>query len=230
MCNAAAEDQEGDGINLAAPKRRKRTWEQASDEEEEDPEAVEAARKEAEMEADRSAHINNINARVPNFSLAFTSHGILCISSKLPWIESSAWLSLTNLQCKSSSSQFHGLIFDISGPHRLLRSIPQYSPCSWLQQVCICMYIHKWRPFIKFPSNIAYLSLQHVAIHRSTSHIQLPVNHKDFICSVVEPTNVLEHSLIKHHLTCDIIKHQYIYNNTIYHIDTKHVQGGARGL
>ncbi|DBA85647.1 TPA: hypothetical protein ACH3X1_005222 [Trebouxia sp. C0004] len=50
---AAAEDQEDDGINLAAPKRRKRTWEQASDEEDEDPEAVEAARKEAEMEADR---------------------------------------------------------------------------------------------------------------------------------------------------------------------------------
>lgn len=42
-----------DGINLAAPKRRKRTWEEASDGEEADPEALEAARKEAEMEADR---------------------------------------------------------------------------------------------------------------------------------------------------------------------------------
>ncbi len=51
---AANEDLEEDGINLAAPKRRKRTWEQASDEEDVDPEAAEAAHKEAEMEADRS--------------------------------------------------------------------------------------------------------------------------------------------------------------------------------
>ena len=35
-------------------KRRKRTWEEASDNEDMDPEATEAARKEAEMEADRS--------------------------------------------------------------------------------------------------------------------------------------------------------------------------------
>ena len=35
-------------------KRRKRTWEEASDDEDLDPEAAEAARKEAEMEADRS--------------------------------------------------------------------------------------------------------------------------------------------------------------------------------
>ena len=46
-------DGNDDGINLAAPKRRKRTWEEASDGEEADPEALEAARKEAEMEADR---------------------------------------------------------------------------------------------------------------------------------------------------------------------------------
>ena len=36
-------------------KRRKRTWEEASDDEGADPEALEAARKEAEMEADRLA-------------------------------------------------------------------------------------------------------------------------------------------------------------------------------
>ena len=47
------EDLEEDGINLAAPKRRKRTWEEASDKEDADPEAMEAAQKEAEMEADR---------------------------------------------------------------------------------------------------------------------------------------------------------------------------------
>ena len=54
--NAATDDLEEDGVNLAAPKRRKRTWEEASDDEAADPEAVEAARKEAEMEADRSGH------------------------------------------------------------------------------------------------------------------------------------------------------------------------------
>lgn len=102
--DAAAEDQEGDGINLAAPKRRKRTWEQASDEEDEDPEAVEAARKEAEMEADRSADIKNTIARVTKVSLASRPHGILCISSRLPWFESSAWLSCSSLQCYSSFS------------------------------------------------------------------------------------------------------------------------------
>lgn len=46
-------DGDADGINLAAPKRRKRTWEEASDGEEADPEVLEAARKEAEMEVDR---------------------------------------------------------------------------------------------------------------------------------------------------------------------------------
>lgn len=46
-------DGDADGINLAAPKRRKRTWEEASDAEEADPEVLEAARKDAEMEADR---------------------------------------------------------------------------------------------------------------------------------------------------------------------------------
>ena len=130
MCdyNAAAEDQEGDGINLAAPKRRKRTWEQASDEEDEDPEAVEAAQKEAEMEADRSAHIKNTVARVPKVSLVSISQGILCVSSKLPWIESNAWLSRTRLQCYSSSSQSHDLTFDISRPQHWLASIPQHNP------------------------------------------------------------------------------------------------------
>lgn len=49
----ATDDVEEDGVNLAAPKRRKRTWEEASDDEAADPEALEAARKEAEMEADR---------------------------------------------------------------------------------------------------------------------------------------------------------------------------------
>ena len=55
--HAATDDVEEDGVNLAAPKRRKRTWEEASDDEAADPEAVEAARKEAEMEADRSGHL-----------------------------------------------------------------------------------------------------------------------------------------------------------------------------
>ena len=54
MWGAVGEDLEEDGINLAAPKRRKRTWEEVSDEEEVDPEAAEAALKQAEMDADRS--------------------------------------------------------------------------------------------------------------------------------------------------------------------------------
>ena len=45
-----------DGLNLAAPKRRKRTWEEASDDEEADPEALEAVRIEAERDADRSGY------------------------------------------------------------------------------------------------------------------------------------------------------------------------------
>lgn len=53
-CEHAADDTEGDGAAVASTTRRKRTWEEASDEEEQDPEAAEAARKEAEMEADRS--------------------------------------------------------------------------------------------------------------------------------------------------------------------------------
>ena len=51
----AAHDPGEDGGAVLTTKRRKRTWEEASDDEGADPEAVEAARKEAEMETDRSA-------------------------------------------------------------------------------------------------------------------------------------------------------------------------------
>ena len=50
----AANDTGEDGADVVSTKRRKRTWEEASDDEDMDPEAAEAARKEAEMEADRS--------------------------------------------------------------------------------------------------------------------------------------------------------------------------------
>lgn len=50
----AADDTGGEGAAVVSTKRRKRSWEEASDDEDQDPEAAEAARKEAEMEADRS--------------------------------------------------------------------------------------------------------------------------------------------------------------------------------
>lgn len=53
----AADDTGDDGGAVLTTKRRKRTWEEASDDEGADPEAVEAARKEAEMETDRSASL-----------------------------------------------------------------------------------------------------------------------------------------------------------------------------
>lgn len=53
----AADDTGDDGGAVPTTKRRKRTWEEASDDEGADPEAVEAARKEAEMETDRSAYL-----------------------------------------------------------------------------------------------------------------------------------------------------------------------------
>ena len=93
------------------------------------------------------------------------------------------------------------------------------------------MHVHtQVEAFHQIPIQYSLSQLATCCNSQVQSHIQSLVNHKDFICSVVEPTNVLEYSLIKHHLTCAIIKHQYIYNNTLYHIDTKHVQGGARGL
>lgn len=70
----------------------------------------------------------NTVARVPKVSLVSRPHGIPCVSSKLPWIESNAWLSHTSLQCYSSSSQSHDLTFDISRPHHWLTSIPQHNP------------------------------------------------------------------------------------------------------
>lgn len=53
----AANDTGEDGGAFIPTKRRKRTWEEASDDEGADPEATETARKEAEMEADRSASL-----------------------------------------------------------------------------------------------------------------------------------------------------------------------------
>ncbi len=135
-CDAAAEDQEGDGINLAAPKRRKRTWEQASDEEDEDPEAVEAARKEAEMEADRSAHIKNTTARVQKVSLATGSHCMPCISSKLPCILSNA--PCTSLQCYSSCLTAAGLIISLGPFHNTAHDLGCNKPafaCTYTSKV-----------------------------------------------------------------------------------------------
>ena len=56
MWNAANDNEDDDGAVMTT-KRRKRTWEEASDDEGADPEAVEAARKEAEIETDRSVFL-----------------------------------------------------------------------------------------------------------------------------------------------------------------------------
>lgn len=64
-CEHAADDTGGDGAAVVSTKRRKRTWEEASDEEDQDPEAAEAARKEAEMEADRSTLVTLLALGLP---------------------------------------------------------------------------------------------------------------------------------------------------------------------
>lgn len=61
----AADDTGGDGAAVVSTKRRKRSWEEASDDEDLDPEAAEAARKEAEMEADRLESMTHFALGLP---------------------------------------------------------------------------------------------------------------------------------------------------------------------